>query len=97
VPVPADEHRHRYCDGTGLAKAHQGQLFEAASFSVFAGAAVDGRFELRLAGSNIRQDGNPGAYTLARKISREDAASDYPQAWARSVTPQVTTGDSNDG
>jgi hypothetical protein len=117
VPIPEAEHRHRYCDGP----EHRGTLFETARLRVLARSAGDGRAVFRLAGPNIRQDGNPGARTLACEISREDGARDYPVAWqavqealtglaaairenavlaceeitrARSVTMQVTTGDS---
>ena len=77
VPVPDAEHRHLYCDGP----EHRGQLFEIARLRVFA-RLIDRPAEFRLAGPNIRQDGTPGAYTLAKQITCEDAARDYPETWA---------------
>lgn len=76
VPVPDNEHRHLYCDGP----EHRGQLFETARLRVFAWL-IDRPAKFRLAGPNIRQDGTPGAYTLAKQVRPGDAARDYPEAW----------------
>jgi hypothetical protein len=78
VPVPEAEHRHLSADRRS-GRSVTG-IFETARLSVFAWL-IDGPAEFRLAGPNIRQDGNPGAHTLVKKISREDAARDYPQTW----------------
>lgn len=80
VPVPEAEQKHDYSDSA----SHHGKLMLTARLRVF--VFGQGRFAYRVAGPNIRQDGTPGAYTLGRDLTRDEAARDYPAAWAAMVT-----------
>lgn len=78
VPVPLAEQKDRYCDGP----EHQGKLFRVSTLYVFPARWGSEHITWKLFGPNIRQNGTPGKYTLARKISRDYAAEEYPQALA---------------
>lgn len=78
VPVPGAEQRTEICDGP----EHDGRPFAARTLRVFPARWGSEAITWVLAGPNIRQDGTTGKYELHRKVPRDYAGRQYPEALA---------------